>query len=217
MKLAIISDVHNKYHNLQIPECDVLISCGDYSFHGEKHIVKDFHSWLDQQPANYIISVQGNHETWVQKNFNEAKELAESVCPGVHFIEHGAIEIEGVKFFGSAWTPWFNNWAWNAHRGSEIAYYWSQIPEDTEVLITHGPPHGILDVVYAVDGVTPKGRAGCYDLMDRINALPNLKMHCFGHIHSGSGEQEFNGIKFINASICDEMYTPTNQVRIFEL
>lgn len=217
MKIVIISDVHAKWQKLEIPECDVLISCGDYSFRGEKHIVKNFHEWLNKQEAGHIISVQGNHETWVQQNWQEAKELAQKVCPAVHFIQHEPIEIEGVKFFGSAWTPWFYNWAWNAQRGPELQRLWSQIPDDTQILITHGPPAGMLDIVYHVDGMTPRERVGCHDLMDRIKQLKQLKMHCFGHIHCSAGETEFMGVKYINASICDEMYMPTSPVRIFEL
>lgn len=216
MKIVIISDVHAKWQKLQIPECDVLISCGDYSFRGEKHIVKNFHKWLNKQEAGHIISVQGNHETWVQQNWQEAKELAQKVCPAVHFIQHEPIEIEGVKFFGSAWTPWFYNWAWNAQRGPELQRLWSQIPDDTQILITHGPPAGMLDIVYQVDGMTPRERVGCHDLMDRIKQLKHLKMHCFGHIHCSAGEIEFMGVKYINASICDEQYLPYNPVRIFE-
>ena len=233
MKLAIISDIHCKWNKVQIPECDVLISCGDYSFQGEKHVVEDFHKWLNKQEAGYIISVQGNHETWVEKNFAQAKEIAEKACPGVHFIDEGAVEIEGVKFYGSAITPFFCNWAWNRARSEaeQVQYqprtgrmsiiplikpHWDKIPDDTQILITHGPPHGILDKVYEYDGVTVREQVGCKLLMDRIHALKQIKMHCFGHIHGSSGEQSFMGVKYINASICDEQYQPTNPVRIFE-
>lgn len=232
MKIVTISDVHGKWNKIQIPECDVLISCGDYSFRGEEWMVKDFHTWLNKQEAGYVVSVQGNHELWVERNFQAAKEIAEKACPGVYFIDEGAFEIEGVKFYGSAITPFFCDWAWNRNRGDidnvnyfsgktrlvkAIKPHWDKIPDDTQVLVTHGPPAGILDTVYQVDGITPRDRAGCHDLMNRILQLKQLKMHCFGHIHGSSGETVFNGVKFINASICDEMYMPTNPVRIFEL
>lgn len=217
-KIIAISDVHGKWNKLgQLEPCDVLISAGDYSFKGEKHMVKDFHEWLNKQDAGYIISVQGNHELWVEKNFDEAKQIAETACPGIHFIgSHGEVNIEGIKFYGSAITPWFFNWAWNVERGSDIIKEWAKIPSDTNVLITHGPPYGILDVVPYADG-TPKQRVGCHDLMLRIGQLPNLKAHVFGHIHHSHGRQYFNGVQFYNASICDEQYMPTNPVTIFEI
>lgn len=216
MKLVLISDVHGKWSKLKIPDCDVLISAGDYSFKGETHMVKDFHAWMHKQPATHIISVQGNHELKVESNFQEMKELAQSVCPRVHFIDEGEVIIDGIKFYGSAITPFFFNWAWNRYRGADIKRHWDKIPDDTNILITHGPPYQILDMVYQVDGVTPKERVGCQDLSNRINELKDLKMHVFGHIHSGSGEMMFNNVKYINASICDEQYMPSNPVRIFE-
>jgi Icc-related predicted phosphoesterase len=216
MKIALISDIHTKWQKLQIPKCDLLISCGDYSFRGEPKVVKDFHDWLNQQDAMHIISVQGNHETWVEKNFEEAQRIALGECPRAHFMAEGLVIIDGTKIWCSAWTPWFHAWAYNAHRGEAIKKHWDLIPDDTDILITHGPPAGILDVVYAVDGVTPRDNVGCQDLMDKILTLKKLKMHAFGHIHGSAGEKIFKGIKFINSSICDENYMPTNPVRIFE-
>lgn len=217
MKIVAISDVHGKWNKIKdIPECDVLISAGDYSFRGEEHMVKDFHKWLSKQKAKHVISVQGNHELWVESNFEAAKAVAEKACPGVHFIgDHGTVVIDGVKFHGSAYTPWFHNWAWNKQRGIELAQEWAKIPEDTNVLITHGPVAGILDLVLHVDG-SPKERVGCHDLLAKIVTLDQLKYHICGHIHSGYGEYNFHGKKFINASICDEMYMPTNPITVFE-
>ena len=67
MKIILISDVHGKWNKLEIPECDILISAGDYSFTGEQHMVRDFHKWMSKQPAKHKISVQGNHEKWVER------------------------------------------------------------------------------------------------------------------------------------------------------
>lgn len=217
MKIVIISDVHGKWKKLVIPECDVLVSAGDYSFTGEKHMVEDFHKWMSAQPARHVVSVQGNHEKWVEKNEQEARDLVFKVAPRVRFVVEESFEIEGVKFHGSAITPWFYNWAWNVRRGPPIKAHWDKIPDNTQVLITHGPPDGILDIVYFPDGVTPKERVGCMDLMDRILQLKDLKVHGFGHIHGSAGEHTFNGVKFINASICDEQYMPTNPVRVVEI
>lgn len=217
MKIVCISDVHGKWNKINIPKCDLLISAGDYSFRGEDHMVRDFHKWLNKQPAEHVISVQGNHEYAVEKNFQKYKDMALKECPRVHFIYHEQVEIEGVKIFGSSYTPEFCNWAYNVPRGPELASLWAQIPDNTNVLVTHGPPAGILDVVYHSNGVTPRDRVGCHDLMDRINELRELKLHVFGHIHGSAGETYFNGVKYINAAICDEMYLPSNAVKVFEL
>jgi len=60
MKIVMISDVHEQWHDLTIPECDLLISAGDYSYRGLKPVVIAFHEWLSKQPAKHIISVSKN-------------------------------------------------------------------------------------------------------------------------------------------------------------
>jgi Icc-related predicted phosphoesterase len=228
MKIVSISDVHGKWNKITIPQCDLLISAGDYSFRGEQHMVRDFHSWLDKQPATHIISVQGNHEEWVEKNFLLAKDIAQKACPRVHFMDEGLVEIDGIKIWCSAITPWFYSWAWNRRRtieevnafgGPWIKDHWDKIPLDTDILVTHGPPYGILDEVLLPNGDSydPPRNVGCEELLLKIKQLPNLQLHVFGHIHSSSGTKMVCGIPFINAAICDEMYAPTNPVRIFEL
>lgn len=217
MKIVAISDLHGKWNKITIPECDLLISAGDYSFRGEKHMVVDFHKWLSKQPARHIISVQGNHELWVEKNWDEAKQLVFENASRVHFIDEGLIEIEGVKIWCSAITPFFCNWAWNRNRGHDIEIHWKKIPDDTRILVTHGPRQGILDAVYYPDGATIREHVGCKDLGNRIDQLKNLELHIFGHIHGSAGEKCFNGVTYFNASICDEKYMATNTIHIYEL
>lgn len=179
-------------------------------------MVKDFHKWLNDQDAGHIISVQGNHELWVEKNFLEAKKIAEKACPAVHFIEEGLIEIEGVKIWCSSWTPWFHSWAYNAARGEQIKRHWDLIPEDTNVLVTHGPPYEILDEVLRIDGSSSGRFVGCEELLKRVKQIkPDI--HIFGHIHCGYGEKHIDGTSFYNASICDEMYCASNAPHVIEL
>lgn len=214
MKITFISDVHCKFNKLIIPKSDILISCGDYSFLGEPHEVKNFHKWLNKQDATHLISVQGNHEKGVEKNFQLSKQTAEEVCPRVHFIDEGLVEIEGFKIWCSAITPFFCNWAWNRYRGKEIKKHWDKIPLDVDFLITHGPPYGILDTVSTH---YPVASLGCEELANKIKELKNLKIHSFGHIHDSYGVVDKEGVKFINASICTEQYKPINTPISIEL
>lgn len=227
MKIVAISDVHGKWNKISIPECDLLISAGDYSFKGERHMLKDFHKWLNKQPASSIISVNGNHEVWVEQNYAEAKSLALSACPRVHFIQNESVEIDGVKIFGSASTPAFSRgWAWNEGRTVVEAAHllkpfigdtWAKIPEDTDILVTHGPPIGILDEV--IDRYTGRlENVGCRELLNRIHKLKSLKLHIFGHLHLGGGRTFIeNGVTFANASVCDEGYRPNNKIIVIDL
>ena len=91
-------------------------------------------------------------------------------------------------------------------RGQPLHDHWQLIPENTDVLITHGPPNGIADGVEAGFGTL---NVGCNDLLDRIDSL-SLKAHIFGHIHEGYGSVVKDGICFVNASTCDERYRPIN-------
>jgi Icc-related predicted phosphoesterase len=214
MKIVALSDTHCKYRRLKIPSCDLLLSVGDYSFHGELDVVRDFHSWLNEQEAGHIISVQGNHETGVQKNFEQSKAAAVEVCPAVHFIEEGLVEIEGVKIWCSAWSPFFHNWAYNARRGPEIAEHWAKIPEDVDILATHGPAFEILDEVERHPWAVIE-HVGCRDLLNRINVVkPDL--HFCGHIHGAHGYKRVNGVDHYNVAICDEEYVPNNPITVVD-
>jgi Icc-related predicted phosphoesterase len=143
--------------------------------------------------------------------FAEAKELAQSVCPRVHFIGDGeTVVIDGIKIHGSACTPFFHAWAWNRF-SHELKEEWAKIPDDTDILVTHGPPYGILDTVNFADGTPKSEHLGCQHLMDRIMEIkPDL--HICGHIHSSYGQKHHEGVSFYNVSNCDEMYVASNPI-----
>jgi|ERR1035437_667277 Icc-related predicted phosphoesterase len=219
MKIVLISDTHCKWNRITIPECDLLISAGDYSFRGEEHVVRDFHKWLSKQPAKHIISVQGNHELGVERNFAFCKQIAEKACPGVHFIDEGPIEIEGKKIWCSAITPFFCNWAWNRYPGEEIQKHWDRIPDGMDIIVTHGPCKDILDGIPEFNRLTGQlesRHVGCPQLLKRVLEV-KPKLHVGGHIHEGYGTHTQDGIVFVNASICNAYYKPTNKPIIFEI
>ena len=221
MKIVAISDTHNRYQNLVIPECDLLISCGDYSITGTEAEVEWFHQWLEKQPAKHIISVQGNHELGVEKNYSLSKTLARLACPRVHFIDEGYLEIEGIKIWCSAITPEFCNWAWNRKRGEQIKAHWDLIPDDIEILITHGPPWLILDKIpeiYWKDGqeIHIDRFVGCVDLLNKVKTIPTLKHHFFGHVHVAHGDHTEFGVQFWNVAICDYKNWPVNDPTVVE-
>jgi Icc-related predicted phosphoesterase len=210
VKIVFISDVHCKQEELVIPPCDLLVSCGDFSMLGKQNEVRAFHTWMNRQPAKHLISVMGNHEINVEANFGLSKEIALEVCPRVHFIEEGLIEIEGVKIWCSAHTPEFCDWAYNVPRGYEIKRHWDMIPDNIDILVTHGPPFGVLDTVRGGPHL------GCEELIKAVERVKPL-IHAFGHIHDSFGKIEIDGATYINASICDERYSAVNPVRVEEI
>lgn len=211
MKIVCISDCHGKWSKLVIPECDLLISAGDYSFRGEYHMVRDYHKWLNKQPAKHVISVQGNHEKLVEADFNGCKAMALEACPRVHFIDEGLVEIEGQRIWCSAITPYFCNWSWNRYPGEDIQKHWDRIPS-VDVIITHGPCYGILDSLMQFNGQKCEYESvnlGCPQLLSKVLEI-KPKLHVSGHIHPGYGVLTQDGIIFVNAAICDDDYKPTN-------
>lgn len=196
---SITSDLHGCL-DIKILPCDFLLISGDICPLGIdrntelsfKWFSATFLPWLDKQPAKYKIFIAGNHDFMFQ-------EVTNAVLPkDCYYLFDSAIEIEGIKFWGSPWTPWFWNWAFNFPQfdldGSYAQSKWNEIPEDTDVLLTHGPPANILDHNYQGTG------CGCPDLKIRIPDLNQLKLHCFGHIHEGFGQKEYNGVTYINSS-----------------
>lgn len=192
MKLVFISDTHCAQP--KIPDGDVLIHCGDHTYQGKSQESFEALTWLDQQPHQYKIYIAGNHEVgW------ERGDIApQNLTPNCHYLKDSSIIIDGVKFWGSPVQPDFCNWAFQKPRGQALKAHWSQIPEDTDVLITHGPPAGIGDSY-------TNFHIGDEDLLNRVLEV-KPKIHCFGHNHEGYGIYEHEGIKFINAAILDDHY-----------
>jgi Icc-related predicted phosphoesterase len=211
MKVVCISDTHNKHDSLlPIEDGDVLVHSGDATLQGSTKEVASFIEWFSRQPHKNKIFVPGNHDWLFQLN----PKLASDICSdnGITLLLDKSVMIDGYVFYGSPWQPEFFKWAFNLPRGHMLADKWSEIPDDVNVLITHGPPHGILDQLEYNDE-----RVGCQDLADRILKLKELKLHVFGHIHCDAGEKWFSGVKYVNASVLDDRYRLRKQEVIVEL
>jgi Icc-related predicted phosphoesterase len=200
MKIVCISDTHNE--RITIPDGDVLIHSGDATIQGTRAEAEAFADWWNDLPHKHKIFVAGNHD-WL---WQRSPSLANSIVPSLH---EKTAEIDGLKIYGASWQPRFFDWAFNLSRGRDIAERWDLIPNDTDILITHSPPHGILDE-------TRGQNVGCYDLLDAVKRV-RPRLHVFGHIHSSYGQLEHCDTQFVNASICDEAYTPNRLPIVIEL
>lgn len=209
MKITFISDTHNKHKHLTskaynniLGEGDVLVHAGDCTSMGKSHEIYDFLNWLSDVPYKHKVFIAGNHDF----GFELMTDIDQSYKDkGVHYLFDNSVTIDGVKFYGSPWQPWFYDWAFNLPRnGWEIEQKWSEIPSDTDILITHGPAYGILDA-------TPSGqRVGCELLYKKVVEL-QPKIHVSGHIHHSYGEKYFNETTFLNASVLNEKYQYENK------
>lgn len=139
MKIVVISDTHGKHNDLrQLPKGDTLIHAGDVSKRGHPMEILDFLDWFTNQKFKHKVFIAGNHDFFLERAHTNVIE--QMIPKDVIYLNNSGVQLDGVKFWGSPITPWFNNWAFNRERGTEIKQYWDLIPENTNVLITHGPP-----------------------------------------------------------------------------
>ena len=201
--ICLLSDTHGVHRKLQLPKADWILHCGDISSMGTIPQVQDFLDWYEKTDYSKRILISGNHDFLFERNPSLAQDM---ISENVIYLESSSVEIDGIKIFGEPRTPWFHNWAFNVRRGKDIKKYWNAVPEDTDILISHGPPQGILDMTIEGESV------GCEELLARLPALKKLKLVCFGHIHEARGSYKFvNGQLAINASVLDRRYVLKNK------
>lgn len=201
----------------ELPPGDVLILAGDIVANRfvdpgldaifQRDALRDLDAFCESLPYRHVLLIAGNHD-WVFERSKTAHRELKSIT----YLEDSGVTIDGVKFYGSPHQPEFFNWAFNLPRNSQqLAHYWSLIPDDTDVLITHGPPWGILD--------QPGGRhehAGCEILARRVEQV-QPRVHIFGHIHGSYGKTHIGRTLFVNACLCDEAYRPVNKPHVIDL
>ena len=220
MKIAVLSDTHGKHFGIEVPDADTVIHCGDFCDFGQIKDALSFLNWFNALPHKNKIFIAGNHDLPFD-NEGFVKALVKRDYPQLTYLEDSGCEIEGVKFWGSPVQPRFFNWAFNRTRGAEIRRHWDLIPEDTDVLITHGPAFHILDrAPRSFDPLEQPPRlsfehVGCRDLLDKIVKI-DPKLHLFGHIHYDGGKSSAGKFTtFCNASIVDENYNVANKPQVF--
>ncbi|KAB2911322.1 MAG: metallophosphoesterase [Dechloromonas sp.] len=207
MRVVCISDTHAHHAGLTVPDGELLIHAGDLSEQGHPAEVVDFLRWFSRQPHPYKVFIAGNHD-WL---FEREPGFAAGLIPdGVTYLQDSGCEIKGLRIWGSPVTPTFFEWAFNRDRGEAIRAHWQRIPLDTDIVVTHGPVWGILDLNHQ------RKHQGCVDLLDRLQAV-KPRLHVCGHIHSGYGQATLGTIALVNASICDEAYQPCNAPIVVDL
>ena len=212
MRITFISDSHNKHNLLNgfLPGGDLLIHAGDISSRGYTHEIENFAKWYDKID-NYDskVFICGNHDF----GFQDDAEKVKGLLTGYKTIDYLQDDWMGVgedmdnmvKIWGSPWQPEFHNWAFNLPRGEKLKEKWDMIPDDVDILVTHGPAFGKLDFV-PYDGVN----VGCEDLLSKIQEI-KPKIHLCGHIHSGRGVVFSEGTLYVNASVLNDRYEFRNK------
>jgi Icc-related predicted phosphoesterase len=203
MRVVCLSDTHNQHFSLSIPDGDVLIHSGDALGRGTYSEAVRFNEWLGTLPHKHKLYVPGNHDELFELNPVEGRNV---MTNAIVLIDQG-VEIDGVKFYGSPWTKQFYDWAF-MKPDQQLREIWDKIPDDTDVLITHGPPWSILDANRRGDLC---GSQTLYEAVKRANPA----FHIFGHIHESSGVLTIADTTFINAAILDDWYNYGNPPKVF--
>jgi len=218
MKITMISDTHNKHKQLNgdLPGGELLLHAGDISSMGHKHEIESFLTWFDKID-NYDtkVFIAGNHDWGFQTKPDQCRGLLTGYKT-VDYLEDEELVLyfdgpngdrpeENVRIYGSPWQPEFYNWAFNLPRnGPGLQHKWNMIPENTDILITHGPAWGFVDDVEGRRGQ----HLGCELLAERIKEI-KPKIHLCGHIHSGTGHYFDGHTHYFNASVLNEQYIYT--------
>ncbi|MCF8056355.1 MAG: metallophosphatase domain-containing protein [Desulfocapsa sp.] len=195
MKISAFSDTHMLHQQVEIPSGDLLIFAGDMSVCKTVQDVAGFNNFLKGLPHHYKIVIGGNHDHLLASSPELGRELLQDAI----YLQDEAVVIEGIKIYGSPWQPTFNTNACDAFalpRGKPMYQKWDMIPEDTDILITHTPPCGIMDE----DGGVSHG---CSDLLGVVQRIAP-KFHIFGHIHNHNGIQTIGRTTFINCNVKDK-------------
>jgi len=182
---------------------------------------------LDSMPHKHKVVIAGNHDitldpeyyadSFARFHFKGKQDDAAAVaamreCAAFAYLEDGSTTICGYSVYGSPWQPEFCDWAFNLERGEPCARRWRAIPDETEILVTHGPPVGHGDLCKG-----SSQRAGCVDLLAEITNRVKPLYHVFGHVHEGYGQTTDGTTNYINASTCTFNYRPTNKPIVFDL
>lgn len=195
MRIVCVSDTHNQRPDL--PDGDILIHAGDMTIRGYRIEVYRQLGWLEMNRSRYreIIVVPGNHDLY----FEEHAAAAQADCDAadIRLLHNSMLDIDGIRFYGSAHTPMYHSWGFMLEE-PQIAEAWSAIPEGVNVLITHGPPEGVLDTSY-------RGSIGCPHLRQAVERV-RPRAHIFGHAHEGRGVLERDGTLYVNTACAPTVF-----------
>jgi Icc-related predicted phosphoesterase len=228
MRIVAISDTHTHHMDGFVPGGDILVHAGDFTYKGRRDEIGEFLDWFLDLPHEHKVLIAGNHDIqldtekrtasntilavddmdhWIHEEFYGRIRAKENV----HYLENSGVCIKGINFWGSPITPTFGyGWGFNSDP-DKIGEYWELIPEDTHVLVTHGPPFETLDWV-----LPDYKKVGCGKLQRRISQISPL-IHIFGHIHESYGAIKKDGTTYFNASQLNHRYYHTNSAWVIDM
>jgi predicted phosphohydrolase len=207
LRIVCISDTHELHRELVVPFGDVLIHAGDFTFFGKgTRAIVDFNAWLGDLPHTHKVVTCGNHEY----AFESDTGLRHLITNGTLLLNE-AVTIGPAKVWASPLTP-HHGGAFARINAADRAQVYASIPADTDILVTHGPPYGVLDRSPA----EYPGPAGDRELREAVLRV-RPKLHVFGHVHAGYGVRPTTHTVFVNAALLGRDGSLENRPIIIEM
>ncbi|MDR2027176.1 MAG: metallophosphatase domain-containing protein [Prevotellaceae bacterium] len=201
MRILHLSDTHNLHWELQnLPFADVIVHSGDLSMVGTGNEVVDFVEWFGALDYRYKIFIAGNHDYCLEKKNRE--KIQRFLPENCFYLCNSGVTIDGAKFWG---IPFF----FSDDVSGEYFNMITQIPMDTDILISHRPPFGILD---NANNIT----FGCPNLLQAVLDV-RPRYHLFGHIHDAYGIEKSTYTTFVNAALVNEDYQLLNKPVVVDI
>ena len=226
IKLLLFSDLHGHLiPKEKLEKADLCLISGDICPHFPTYHVGDsddcfgqskwlstsFKPWIDSLPVDKTYFCWGNHD-WVGEKDYLLPSFANPINK-INCVQDDFIIYKGLKIWFSPWSNFFFNWAFNAPESDGekwLENLYKKIPNDTDIIVSHGPCHGFGDLTPRLENV------GSIALYNRILEI-NPKLLVVGHIHNGVGEYKVGNTVIINASVVNEKYKLINNGTIIEI
>ena len=185
LRLLLLSDTHELHREIDLPPADLLLHAGDWTMFSKRaSAICDFDDWLGEQNLSHgAVGCPGNHEFYLEHDHSRA-----SLTPHLRILNGSEVKIAGLRIWGSPVTALYGG-AFGLCNSTQRAKHWAQIPNGIDILITHGPPLGVLDHGH-----------GDAELLQAVRRI-RPKLHLFGHVHAGYGVVENEGTTFVNAAL----------------
>lgn len=207
-KIYAISDQHGHLSTKLPADADLILHAGDIcpdygpgsQWGASKQREWFFNKWCDWCAGAPIIATYGNHDFMYEKH------------PYIKLDE--VHEFNNLKIWFSPWSNTFGGWAWMAD-ASHLAEVYSDIPDETDVIVSHQPPFGYGDQIPEYLRVGRKdleadGHVGSKELLAAIDRVRPKAVVC-GHIHSGFGAYHYGDTAIYNVALVNEQYQLINQ------
>ncbi len=230
MRIVATSDLHGALPT--IPPCDLLLIGGDVcpDFLGSvagsggfsepdngagrqaAWLDTSFRAWLDEVPARQVVGIAGNHDFVFEHRFLVPRGLRWT------YLQDNTVAVAGVRVSGVPWVPNLPFWAFHAS-GAAMRLAFENV-EPCDILLSHGPPLGIMDEAPSKYGSVAGEHVGSPSALDAIKRTRPEYFIC-GHIHEGYGRDDFsykrNITTIYNVAHMDGGYNPVNEPVVIDL